>query len=207
MDNFEISNKNDIYKGDFDAMVSFRGLETFTKSQVAGFIKDMDSIIKKGETNELGTGEKEQVDMCKAELDSLTVWNVVGNDNLKTVMFTRESQVDIEKGIYKDTHLNRKMGRVGKEWGGKKTQPDFKPKKNHIKTNFRIDSIDKIKSSLETEMKNNNLPIDITTFKMSPTKESFSVDYKLRSLGNKIEKLEGTIAKESDGLFVELDIK
>ncbi len=120
MDLFEVSNTNNICKADFDAMVELRGLEVFTKAQVAGFAKSMDSVIKKGETNELGTEEKESVDFAKAELNSLTAWNVVDDKNIKTTVFVRPIQVDIEKGVYKDTHLNKKLGRVGKQWGGKK---------------------------------------------------------------------------------------
>lgn len=113
---FEISNIDDIYKGDFDTMVNLEGLEVFNLAAVTKYYDQFGNILQKGEENELTEQDNSTMALIKAEVDSLKRWVVIDDKFQKNVMFTRVSQVDLEKGVYKDTALNKKLDRVGKEF-------------------------------------------------------------------------------------------
>ena len=113
---FEISNIDDIYKGDFDTMVKLEGLEVFNLATVTKYYDQFGNILQKGEENELTEQDNSTMALIKAEVDSLKRWVVLDDKFQKSVMFTRVSQVDLQKGIYKDTALNKKLGRVGIEF-------------------------------------------------------------------------------------------
>lgn len=150
---FEISNLNEIYKGDFDQMVAMQGLETFSKAAVDAFYNQFGDILQKSEENELSSEDKNQMELIKAEVNSLKMWEVLDDKFNKSVVFTRPSQIDIEKGIYKDTALNRKMGRVGQKWGGKKEEEGGR------KTNEEEENKESGAGRLRIEETINNVPI------------------------------------------------
>jgi hypothetical protein len=138
---FKISNQDEIYKADFDSMVTLKGLEIHTLEAVTVFYNQFGDILQKGEENELSSEDKNVMELIKAEVNSLTQHVVVNDKFEKAVVFTRPIQIDIEKGIYLNTHLNRKLGRVGKEWGGKKKENSKdKPAKNDSQKRNEIES-------------------------------------------------------------------
>jgi cell division septum initiation protein DivIVA len=115
-----ITNPHDIYVGDFKRMVDLQGLEVFEKSQVDQFLNQMGDMLEKSEYSELTDEEKQKIELIKAEVSYFNKWIVVGENFQKALKFTRPIQVewdkdDICKGIYKETDLNKKLDRIGKE--------------------------------------------------------------------------------------------
>jgi hypothetical protein len=130
-----------VSKKDFDLFVRDNNPEVFNQEAVSNWISDIKETLQKSELDELNDIEKGEIDNFKEEINSFTPVEVISpNDDplqkgLKyETFFIREQQVewdkvekglndDIEKsrsGVYKDTALNRKMGRVGSKFGGKK---------------------------------------------------------------------------------------
>ena len=149
----EISNKNEIYKGDFDTMVELRGLETYTAGQIATFIKAVTDNISKSEGS-----EAEAEELVKAEFEDLTQWVVVNDKFEKEIVFTRSPIM--EKGVYKDNAINRKLGRVGQHFkeGGKKEEAEKKPAEKKKEDTAKIELKDKVIARL---IKNGNNPEDV----------------------------------------------
>ena len=123
-----IVNPHEIYKGDFERMVDVQGLEVFEKSQIDQYLDQLGKTLEKSEYSELTEEEKGKIELIKSEVSTLNKWIVVGDNFQKSLKFTRDSQVewndevihddvngDIIKGEYKNTSLNRNLGRVGKE--------------------------------------------------------------------------------------------
>lgn len=117
---FNVSNLNEIHKSDFDTMVALNGLEVFNHAAVNAFFNQFGNILEKGEENELTSEDKSNMALIKAEINSLKRHVVINDKFEKSIAYTRPIQVDIEKGIYLDTDLNRKLNRVGKTF--KKTE-------------------------------------------------------------------------------------
>ncbi len=118
----EISNKNEIHKSDFDTMVTLRGYETYTAGQIAAFIKVTTDNLSKSEGS-----VKEAEELVKAEFEDLAQWVVVNDKFEKEIMFTRLPIM--EKGVYTNNAINRKLGRVGQEFKGEKKTEEGSEKK------------------------------------------------------------------------------
>lgn len=155
-------------KGDFDSFVAKKGLEAFTKPQMDAWVTKNAELFTKATTNDFDEGESARFDEFKAELQSFTMIEVISkaenNAPLKhELMYVRESQVDwdetddiskggdnIEKarsGVYKDTQLNRKLGRVGQRFGGTGAKKEDGGGKPESKPDSTGNVSDNIKSS------------------------------------------------------------
>jgi len=120
------TNKNEITRKDFDELVKAGNLEVYTQDNLQKYVGSVASLIEKGEDGgELTTEEKDGIEIAKAEIGNLqkvVVVDVFGGQVVKVPLYIQEPMVDIEKGVYHDNSLNRKLGRVGKQWGGKKEE-------------------------------------------------------------------------------------
>jgi len=207
-----------VSKKDFDLFVRDNNPEVFNQEAMSNWISDIKETLQKSELDELNDIEKGEIDNFKEELNSFTPVEVIApnEDPLQKglkyeTFFIREQQVewdkveksldnDIEKsrsGIYKDTALNRKMGRVGVKFGGKKeaVEEDKESKKDDINSNkegkngekeddnekkytdkhlgsFYEDATDKQKSVVDAMIAGKSFEeIDKITEDMSPQKE------------------------------------
>ena len=125
---------------EFNRMVSDNELEVFTADQLQLFAKEADAEILKSE------GSREEIMKAVAdEIRTFTpskVWGLDTKNQLQSnIVFTRPQQVEWEPvegdeiqksrgGIYKDTPENRKLGRVGKKFGGNSEVKDQKAPKS-----------------------------------------------------------------------------
>lgn len=132
------TNKNEITRKDFDELVKVGNLEVYTQDSLQRYVESVASMIEKGEEGgELTTEEKDNIEIAKAEIGNLQkviVVDTFGGQIVKVPLYIQEPMIDIEKGVYHDNPLNRKLGRVGKQWGGKMEEGKEKPihlDKNH----------------------------------------------------------------------------
>lgn len=141
---FEITNKNEITKSDFDQLDSEKNFDKFTNEQIEMSAANIYSLIKKGETEELAEEELDLIKSGTAELNKLTKYII--NENIsgrivKSNIFVLERQVQwedtleksitndpIQKGIFLDTELNRELDRVGEVFYKGKRIPKKAPK-------------------------------------------------------------------------------
>ena len=118
------TNKNEISRKDFDELVKAGNLEVYSQDSLQKYVESVASLIEKGEEGgELTSEEKDGIEIAKAEIGNLqkvVVVDAFGGQVVKVPLYIQEPMVDIEKGVYHDNSLNRKLGRVGKQWGGKK---------------------------------------------------------------------------------------
>lgn len=129
---------------DYDKNFIQKGYEEFTEDQFRKWIDMNNEILIKGEQGDLEDDlEKAEYEGFKEEIRSFTAVEVVEPSPIsqfriqKSIMYVRPKQVEwdepelikgengeeIQKarsGKYKDTPLNRKLGRVGNPYGGKK---------------------------------------------------------------------------------------
>ena len=127
---------NTITKSDFLTMVKLNHLEVLTQDQVTENCKLVQSYIRKSLVNELDEIEKADSNTIVTELGFLEKWEVMRDDFSKAIVYTRRTQIDWEEpeygelgelvkakgGVYKDTHENKKLGRVGQKYGEKKSE-------------------------------------------------------------------------------------
>lgn len=128
----------EIAREDFDKYVDVNNLEVIPHDSYVKYIGQINEIINKSDTYE----EMEEEDKCKYNIAIEEVkdlkkhivldYNKENNQIIKSTVFTREEQVEWDKdeetgeilkarsGKYKDTPLNRKLGRVGADYGGNK---------------------------------------------------------------------------------------
>ena len=118
MDSF--LNKDDITKDQFDKLVKSGKFDIYTPEAINVFNKEINNVLSKGETDSISSETLSEIEMQKDLIKGLAVVTVIGDDLKKSYFFIGESQVDIEKGIYKNTYFNRKHFLVGKEWHRKK---------------------------------------------------------------------------------------
>ena len=131
---------------ELDKLIKSNDLERYTQQQFKQFVESNEEVLIKGERGELDDIEKSEYDTLIAELQSFTTVNVFDiapeskNRIVKSIEFIRPKQVEwdeIEKseddeedlskarsGVYTDTSLNRKLGRVGQKYGSKKQSTD-----------------------------------------------------------------------------------
>ena len=131
---------------ELDKLIKSNDLERYTQQQFKQFVESNEEVLIKGERGELDDIEKSEYDTLIAELQSFTTVNVFDtapeskNRIVKSIEFIRPKQVEwdeIEKsedgeedlskarsGVYTDTSLNRKLGRVGQKYGSKKQFTD-----------------------------------------------------------------------------------
>lgn len=133
----EFINSNEIFKGDFDQMVSFKNLEVFTEEMMNQNFQPLKDNLEKAESFDVL--EEEDKEFSKAiieEIGSFQQFTVLSEKDGKisrTKVFVREPQVEWEGeivkgefgeitdikncgGIYLDTPLNRKLKRVGEQY-------------------------------------------------------------------------------------------
>jgi len=135
-----------ITKQEFDTFKRRKDPEVFTEAQINSWVLAHQETIQKSEVDELNDIEKAEVQAFNDEFSSFMKVEVVGlsDDLLRKglkyeTFYVREQQVEwnneiiksedgkdetIVKGVYKDTHQNRKAGRVGSQYGGKKAEED-----------------------------------------------------------------------------------
>jgi hypothetical protein len=133
-----------ITKQDFDTFCRRKDPEVFTEKQINSWILSQQELLQKSETDELNDIEKSEVSAFNDEFSSFMKVEVVStSDDILTkslkydTYYVREQQIDwdMEKGDndeliksshgkYKDTAHNRKMGRVGQEFGHAKKKED-----------------------------------------------------------------------------------
>lgn len=122
---------NEITRSDFEKSLKLQGLESFNSDQVSAWLNDNKKLIEKSKVEELDELEKSALDEFKVNAGSLKKVIVVEDNLEKSIVFVRPQQVDWDKdengeilksraGTYKDTPENRKLGRVGQKFGGKK---------------------------------------------------------------------------------------
>lgn len=131
-----VSNPDEMTRGDFNKMVKIDDLEVFESKRVDNLQKSLSDTLEKAEKDELSDEEKNKSDIVKSELESLTKYTILNDDFSKSIYYTREKQIvfdedGLEKGengeiisaksgTYLDTELNRKLNRVGEKFGEKK---------------------------------------------------------------------------------------
>ena len=164
---------------ELDKLIKSNDLERYTQQQFKQFVESNEEILIKGEKDELDDIEKSEYDTLIAELQSFTTVNVFDyapeskNRIIKSIEFVRPKQVEwdeIEKseeafskaraGIYTDTPLNRKLGRVGQKYGSKKQSidgGDDEGKFRKERSQAHIDSIKRSIKQLEDRQKTHKL--------------------------------------------------
>jgi len=131
---------NEITRSDFEKSLKLQGLESFNSDQVSAWLNDNKKLIEKSKVEELDELEKSALDEFKVNAGSLKKVIVVEDNLEKSIVFVRPQQVDWDRdengeilksraGTYKDTPENRKLGRVGQKFGGKKEAGDKEKEK------------------------------------------------------------------------------
>jgi len=124
-----ITNKNEITKSDFDKLNEVKDFDIFSPQQIGMLMANLNSLVKKGEVDELNEEEIELIKAGTAEFKNLTKYTInemIENRIVKSDIYVQPKQVKwldiieksetgekIEKGIYLDTPLNQELGRVG----------------------------------------------------------------------------------------------
>lgn len=136
----------------FETLIRRENPEVFTSEQMSSWIESQKEVLLKSEVSELNDIEKSQVDEFNQEFKSfvkVTVITTPSDENLSkglqyTDFFIRERQVEwkevdniiksvdggedtIKKsreGIYTNTALNQKLGRVGAKYGQHRAKED-----------------------------------------------------------------------------------
>ena len=140
---------NTITRQDFEKSLKLKDLESFTDVQVEQWTKDAKELLEKSTKEELNDIEKSQLEefmVCAPNLGKVTV---VNDDLTKSLMYYRPSQVEWEvseeveimksrAGTYKDTHENRKLGRVGQKFGESKKEEESSLSNKEANGAFKI---------------------------------------------------------------------
>lgn len=135
-----------IARQDWAKFVRDNNPEAFTEEQITQWIESNKEILIKSEANELSEEDQKFVDDFRTEINHFTKVEVMGENPDKLIkalqyetFYIREQQIKwdeeivksedgketIEKvraGVYEDTSLNRKLGRVGQRFGSKKSE-------------------------------------------------------------------------------------
>lgn len=142
----EITNPNEITKGEFDKLNEIHNFDIFSKQEYAMALANLQSLIKKGEKDELSDDEKLAINEGVTELKALKKYvinELVEGQIVKSEVFVQPKQVHwhdvieksetgekIERGTFLDTELNRSLGRVGVTFEkGKKAVKEEEDKK------------------------------------------------------------------------------
>jgi hypothetical protein len=165
-----------ITKDDFLSMVKLQHLEVLTSDQLKQNTEIIKGYMEKALTSELSELEKADSNEMIAEIGELQQWCVLRDDFSKAAVYTRREQIawdDPERGefgeilkarggIYKQTAVNKKLGRVGQKYG---------EAHDHVK---QENDIKKLRSSGELDKfdnKDKQLPVDETGFRHNQTKK------------------------------------
>lgn len=136
-----IIDNNTLTKAEFDELKKDQNWEVFTENQIKNYTIHVANLIAKSQKNELSEQENKNLTIGKAEISSFQSIKIVENINghiVKSMVWVTPKQIEftdtleksengeaIQKGIFLDTDLNRKLGRVGQELikgcGAKKT--------------------------------------------------------------------------------------
>jgi len=138
-------NNLNLTRQELEKAVKDKGLEVYSEAQMLNFISSNEDILKSGSmTEELDEFQKSEYETMVEELRSFSAVDVYDQEGLtikKSKVYVRPKQVEfdevtieksedgeeIEKarsGVYTDTALNRKLGRVGQKYGSKKQSTD-----------------------------------------------------------------------------------
>lgn len=137
-------NNINLTKDELDKLVKSEGLEVYPQEQFNAYIEGNKELLIKGETSDLDDIEKSEYNVLQEEIKSfkkVEVYNIAENSKSiieKSICYVRPKQVEwteedvlvksedgteqIEKaksGIYTNTKLNQKLGRVGQKYGQK----------------------------------------------------------------------------------------
>jgi len=159
-----------ITKKEYEKEFIQKGYEQFTEDQFRKWIDLNSDILVKGEQGMLEDDiEKAEYEAFKEEIRSFTAVEVVEPSPIskfrieKSIMYVRPNQVewdepelikgedgeDIQKarsGRYKDTRLNRKLGRVGNPYGSKKGDEEGKSEKKEESGEYSKELTNKLNS-------------------------------------------------------------
>lgn len=149
---------NEITRSDFEKSLKLQGLESFNSDQVSAWLNDNKKLIEKSKVEELDELEKSALDEFKVNAGSLKKVIVVEDNLEKSIVFVRPQQVDWDKdengeilksraGTYKDTPENRKLGRVGQKFGGKKDGGDKKKETKDVNNKSRKEIFNELKKN------------------------------------------------------------
>ena len=125
----EVTNKNEITKGEFDELNKIKEFDQFSTEQVSQEFLGLAALIKKAESEEISDDEADIIKSATAELKSLTKYTINEMKDgriVKSDVYVMPKQVKwfddleksetgetIEKGVFLDTELNRELERVG----------------------------------------------------------------------------------------------
>ena len=93
---------DNILKSEFQSQAQLQGFETF-ETETVQKLKDVEKfLISKSLTEELNEEESIQLDICKAEIGSLSIAQVINDESLKKEpLFYRNKDSYLEKGGHK----------------------------------------------------------------------------------------------------------
>lgn len=91
------TNLNEMTAQEFDVIKKSEQYEIFSQTSVNKFIEEASNLLEKGENNELTEEGFEKLDLIKAELGTLSVVTVLGEDFKKSIMYLRKKQVASEE--------------------------------------------------------------------------------------------------------------
>ena len=163
--------QNEIARKDFDRVCELNGYETFTEKQVTSLSTHIKGLIEKSSREQLAPDEIQSIHAFNEDLPELKKALVLNNDMTREVVFYRERQVifddSIEKsedgeimkargGVYANTAQNRKAGRVGQKYGGKKVEGEEKKEDNVNSVKERLDKLTKEVESLSKTERDKN---------------------------------------------------
>jgi len=171
--------QNEIARKDFDRICLLKGYETFTEKQITGLSNHIKGIIEKSSREQLSSDEVQSIHAYNEDVSELKKALVLNNDMTREVVYYRERQVifddSIEKsedgelikarsGVYANTAQNRKAGRVGQKYGGKKEKDGNGQGKDNIKA-------EDLKSAFSYMIDKDHIPKNLTgnvSIKMEP---------------------------------------
>jgi len=203
----------------FEDLKRRHDVEVFTQANVNNLIEDRKEVVMKSDRGEeLDDFEKAELDEFKTEFTSLTPIQVIRSEEEGSLTkglqydryFIREKQVEFDAdeviksedgkdeivkargGVYKDTAMNRKLGRVGQKFGSKKEGGEGKSEEEKIR--------DIRKQWGEMSKEYQKLSHELTRYQHPQEKE---LTAKRKELGAKIEDFQkknwGALFGNNDG--------
>ena len=193
-------NNINLTRDELNKLVKENNLEVYPQEQFNAYIEGNKELLIKGETSDLDDIEKSEYNVLQEEIKSfkkVEVYNIAENSKSiieKSICYVRPKQVEwteedvlvksedgteqIEKsksGIYTNTKLNQKLGRVGQKYGQKSNDNDNKDSKEFKKLMEDIKNYDnspkreRFIDSL-TNYDRHNLEVALATRKLRPSK-------------------------------------
>jgi hypothetical protein len=111
---YNIVNPLEMTRKEFEGYVTIHNLEYYNAQQLAAYGKDVESLIQKAQFEELSPEDKEQLDIFKGDMATLTKVVVVNDDLSKEPLFFRKKG----EGMIEKSH-KANVGEI-RVWNGKK---------------------------------------------------------------------------------------